>query len=661
MKLSKPITALLMLMAVVVFTACKDEKDEPETIPNPTTISDGIIGKWLLATSTSQEWTVYVFNKSQQMTSEWFVNNALVSGTGSYFTNDEKSSLSGTINDGRGNYINIDWIANKVQAYQIDIDVYGGAYGNQYLTTTSLFKIVGEQEIEYGSTYMPEYRKFTGTNDCSGFTSLDEAIITVNDSGEIECVGSGYTYVIFNTPAGHAVIKVIVSDKIKSFSESILGTWVTDNKGYIWERDVFGNDGYFYAQWSREVIYPTSDESAQGTYTIDEANRVISVSAQTPYQQKLNVEYHISSIDRYSFNADIYSGGDKTAEFYYQRVLSSITIKPQDSQQPDYLAFVGTSQILGYSSHDDKIATVDRRTGLINGISKGITYIDVITDNGTGVIEVTVSGGAIPYEFEDCIGKSASKVREMLGNPYYEDETTIIYNNLTNTIDMVGVSVDSFSGLVKGITVTYNSNVNTSEVTSILDATFVPFASQTTVTFKAYMDTENRADATIGVTWDISSRTLTYVNLATDLFADYSVLIGMTRSQVINKMGKEPDVSNDQSQSFFFFDNKGIMIVSAYYTDFVNNFENVRSVVTMFDDTLTVEQITSYLKKKYHYYPEYSTDEELVFIPEGHTIEIYYMPNDKMVMYISTSNSSKSVSRVNLAAKLKDRAKSIKR
>lgn len=665
MKQIKLTSAFLVLIMALVITSCHDENDEPEIIQTPTTLSEGIVGEWLLASSDDQEWTVYEFKQSQQMTSEWFVNNALVSGVGSYFTNDEKLSITGTINDGRGNYIYIDWIAKEIQAYQIDIDIYGGADGNQLVSSNSLYKIVGTQEVEYNSTFDPDYRKFTGTNECSGFTSMDESIVSVNSSGTIECVGAGSTYIIFNTPAGHACLKIVVSDKVLTFSENILGTWVTDNKGYLWERDVFGQDGYFYAQWSREVIYPTSDESAQGNYTINEANKTITVSAKTPYGQRHNSEYRITKIDRFSFNADTYSGGDKTGTFYYQRILSSIQIDPNGSEQPNYSGLVGFSKISGYNSHDEKIATVDKTTGLITAISKGITYIDVITNNGTGVIEVNVSGGAIPYAFEECIGQAPSKLKEMLGTPYYEDETTIIYKNLTNTIDMVGASIDSFSGLIKGITITYNSNIKVDEVTSMLDATFIPYTSQTTSTFKAYMDTAERADASIGVTWDIPTKTLTYVNLATDLFTDYSVLIGMTRSQVISKMGKEPDSTNDQSQSFFFFDNKGIMIVSAYYTDFVNNYDNVRSVVTMFDNTLTVEQITNYLKKKYPYYPEYSTDEELVFVPEGHAMEIYYMPKDKMIMYISTASSTdaaaKSMSKAAVAKKLKANMRTVKR
>ncbi len=542
MRTLKVVPALLMLMILTLFTGCNGEKEELD-VPEPANISEGIIGKWLLATSSDKEWTVYEFEKSQLMTSEWFVNNMLLSGAGSFFTNDEKASLTGSINYGLGDNVYLDWIVKKMQAFQVDIDIYGGEEGNQYLLTSSLYKIVGEVDGEQGIPFKPEYRKMIGTDDCSDFSVIDGTIATVNGDGEIECLEPGTTYVTFNTPAGRAAVQIIVLDKMLSFSENILGTWVTDNKGFVWERDVFGEDGYFYAQWSREVIYPTSDESAQGKYTVNDAEKIISISAKTPYNQKLNVQYHVTQIDRFSFNADIYSGGDKTGTYYYQRVLSSLIIGSGNSEQPNYNALVGSYRITGFHSHDDKVATVDEKSGLIKGISKGMTYIDVITNNGTGVVEVTVS-----------------------------DE-----------------------------------------------------------------------------------------NLAPDLFPDYSVLVGMTKSEVIKKMGREPDLVKDESQSFFFYDNKGIAIVSAYYTDFVNLFDNVKSVVTMFDDTLTEKQITDYLKNKYPYYPEYSKDDELLFIPENQEIVIYYMPKDKMIMYISATESTRGVVVGDIIAELKIGTRSIKR
>ena len=135
----------------------------------------------------------------------------------------------------------------------------------------------------------------------------------------------------------------------------------------------------------------------------------------------------------------------------------------------------------------------------------------------------------------------------------------------------------------------------------------------------------------------------------------------MTRPQVVSKMGKEPDVVNDQSQSFFFFDKKGIAIVSAYYTDFVKDYDTVHSVVTMFDDTMNETDIISYLKKKYLYYPEESSEAEYVFITENRSIAIFYTPKDKMLMYFPLTSASQSNSKKAVVAKLRARAKAINR
>lgn len=391
MKTKNFIRVLFMFIVAIVVTGCSNPEPTPEPTPSASiTISEGIVGKWLLASSSAEEWSVYDFKKTQQMTAEWFADNAFRSGSGMFFTNDEKSTLTANINTGNGKNVYLDWVAKKILAFQIDIDLYGGNDANDLIGSTSIYRIVGEQEVEYGAKVKVDYRKFTGTNDCSNFISLNESIVTVNDSGEIECKGAGRTYIVFETPAGHAAIQINGLDKVLSFSENILGTWVTDIIGYTWERDVFGEDGYFYSQWSREVIFPTTNESAQGSYTIDETNKIIKISVKTPYGQRIQCEYHITNIDRFSFDTDVYSGGDKTGVFYYQRVLSSLTLAPKAVDQPNYVALVGASHITGFDSHNPKIATVDKNTGMITAVAKGITYIDVITNNGSAVVEVVV-------------------------------------------------------------------------------------------------------------------------------------------------------------------------------------------------------------------------------------------------------------------------------
>lgn len=639
-----------LILSILTFS-CNPDPDVPSV---PQDVAKNLAGRWLLASSDAENWICYEFTESSRIKVDLTQRGFYHTGEGWYSVNEENAAVSGSYQTERKETFYIDWIVEKIQAFQIDFKLYDN---NTYLGASSVYRVMSTENVEVEKTMIPNYRAVCGTGDVSNFTAIDPTIATVNEAGEISGIAVGTTFITFSTPNGKAALMVEVIAKKKTFAELIIGSWVYDTPE-DWEVFTYEENGYISAKWESSYGSDKLSESAQSTYSIDNEN--VSFTMTIPAGQ-MNMRMETESINDFIWTYRAYDGSHMNGKYTVQRILDSVILEPGGVVTPNYQSLAFDYEITGYSSHNTSIATVDEVTGEITAVTKGRTYIDVQTAKGAGVIEVIIEGGVIPYEFQDCIGKAPSKLKEMLGTPYYEDGTIIMYENLTNTIDMVGASIDSFSGLIKGVTITYNSNVETDAVTSILDATFIPFTSQTTATFKAYMDTAERADASIGVTWDIPTKTLTYVNLATELFTDYSILIGMTRSQVVSKMGKEPDTSNDQSQSFFFFDKKGIMIVSAYYTDFVNNYDNVRSVVTMFDDTLTVEQITNYLKKKYPYYPEYSTDDELVFVPDGHALEIYYKPKDKMIMYISTSNSSKALSSALVASKLKSKTNSIKK
>lgn len=477
-------------------------------------------------------------------------------------------------------------------------------------------------------------------------------------TGEISGKGEGITFVCFKTPKGTAAIKVCVTERKKPFAELLIGTWVYDApQEKTWERYTYAVGDYLSVDWATTAGGVEISESAQSTYTISGETVSFTVKIDAG---RMSMRMETESLNDFNWTYNAFNGKVFSGKYTLQRVLESKNLSPEETTTPNYQTLVGNVEIQSFKSHNETVAKVNEN-GMITAMSKGRTYIDVVTAKGSGVIEIIVDGGPIPVAFEECIGKTPSKVHELLGsNPYYEDAEIIYYKDFTPFIKTVGVSLDSWSGLVKGITIQYQSNVNTSQVTSILNSTFIPFMGPTTDTFKAYMDTAERADATIGVTWDITELTLTYVNLADDLFKNYSNLLGMTRSEVVSKMGRDADNSTDQMQAFYFFDNKGVALVGVYYTDFQQNYTTAQSVVTMFDSTLSVEEITNYLKRKYPYYPEYSTEEELVFIPAGHAMEIYYMPKEKMVMYISVKAKTKGHSVSDIITSLKVKSREIK-
>lgn len=647
---------LTIAIFTVIIVSCSD--DEKKTPDNPSLdLAKNITGNWLLSTSDADNWVAYEITETSRINAEIAQNGYYGNGTGYYSI--EGKDFSGSYTTDRGQTFYIDWKVSDIKTFEIGVQITDD---NELVGDASLYRIVGNSEIEIGTSWKPDFRGLCGTSNVSDFKVLNSDIAEVDSmTGEITAKKDGITFITFLTPNGTAAIKITGVATAKSFKELLIGTWVYDVPAEKdWERFTFSDNGYVLVEWATLDGVYNLEESGNGLYTIDGQTVTFSVNSSIG---QMNMRMVTESINDMQWTYSMFNGSSMNGKYTVQRLLESITLSPEGTQLPDYQSLVGTTEIQSYRSHNEAVATVSP-IGEITAKKKGRTYIDVITSRGTGVIEVNVDGGVIPVAFEDCLGKGKAKVFELLGyNPYYEDETTLIYHNFTSDIDMIGVRLDDFSGLVKGVTVTFNSSVDKSQVTSILNTTFVPFMSQTTETFKAYMNTAERAEASVGVTWDIPELTLTYVNLMTDLFPDYSILIGMTRSEVLNKMVIEPILSDEKSQSWFFYDNKGVSMVSAYYTDFTTIFDNVQSVVTVLDETLSEEEITKYLKKKYPYYPEYSTSEELVFVPEGHAMEIYYELKDRMIMYISTSKSSpasKAKAR-STAKKIKLKSKSINR
>lgn len=644
---------LILSLSVALLSCSKNDNANEEPAPVSKAIAKNIVGKWLLASSDSENWVSYEFTESARINAEYMTDGHHSTGTGWYAIDESKAAVSGSYTSELNETMYIDWIVEKIGAFQIDFKLYDN---NTYLGTSSINRILSTVEVETKSSSTPDYRTICGNGNVSNFNSLDPNIAIVSSSGEISGISEGTTFISFTSTNGKAAVQVTVTKEVKTFAQLVIGTWIYDVPAEkSWERYIYEENGLISAQWSNDIL--KINESAQSTYKIDGQTVSFTLASTTG---QLNMRFESESINEFNWTYKAYNDNYYSGKYTSQKMLASLNMDPGDILTPDYKSLTNGYDVTAYSSHNESIAIVDASTGTITATSKGRTYIDVQTSIGTAVVEINADGSSLPYDFHEFIGKPASEFEALFGVPFYEDESYIIYDKPCGTIDMLSAQKDSFSDVVTAIVVYYNDNVNTNAVTCILNTTFIPYTSKSTETFKAYMDTENLADATIGVTWDINSKTLTYVNLAKDLFKDYSCLLGKTRTQVITKMGGEPNIDNPDSQSYFFFDNKGISIVSAYYTDFTKTFDNVHSVVVMFDETLTVEQITNYLKRKYPFYPEYSSVDELVFVPEDHTMEIYYMPEDKMVMYFSNLDNSSFNSKMAVVRKLKAKIKTMK-
>lgn len=172
-RLEKIMAMLFAAVLLLASTSCSD--DDPE-VPTPSEpLSTTLIGEWLLASSDASQWTTYQFTKSQ-LSSQWYRDGFRNEGTGLYFISGDKNVITASVVDSRGNQTYIDWKVTGVKMTQIDIDIYGDN-GNTLIGNSSLYKIVYTQEMGAEESLTPEYCKYVGTNDISGYRSMDESIV----------------------------------------------------------------------------------------------------------------------------------------------------------------------------------------------------------------------------------------------------------------------------------------------------------------------------------------------------------------------------------------------------------------------------------------------------------------------------------------------------
>lgn len=253
-------------------------------------------------------------------------------------------------------------------------------------------------------------------------------------------------------------------------------------------------------------------ETGTGHYTLSGTD--CSWTIITPYNVTYNQKWQTEEINDFIWTYVDYSDNSVVGKYTGHRLLGSVNLKPGETIKPEYTGLTFGYKIVGYSSNNTTIATVDEETGKITAVNYGRTYINVKTAQGAGYFEVLVERPVIPYDFAKCLGITEAQVKELLGaKTDYSTATMIAYFNPTTAIDMITVSFNATTGLSRAVTIIYNKTVNANAVTTELDKTYIPYTEQTTDTYKAYMDTDKFETAKLGVTWDISKLTLTYVNL----------------------------------------------------------------------------------------------------------------------------------------------------
>ena len=202
----------------------------------------------------------------------------------------------------------------------------------------------------------------------------------------------------------------------KQIRTALCHTWVYDlEEEGIFEIDRYTESGKFFSSYYNRAVLEFS-ESPVGTYTIERGNHIITISLVHDTKGRpltMKIDWSIDTITplQGTFTTLLLNDSIETnSQFTYSRLLSKLDIHVNQYDRPMYEEFIPTEreayktdedgkinaytiktpQIQRFISHDPDIAAVNRKTGQITGVKKGTTYIDVVTTEGTGVVEVNV-------------------------------------------------------------------------------------------------------------------------------------------------------------------------------------------------------------------------------------------------------------------------------
>ena len=445
-------------------------------------------------------------------------------------------------------------------------------------------------------------------------------------------------------------------ETVVDYANLLVGQWVYDHpEEGVWETLKFTSSGMFYFSNSNEILYDFENEKVNGKYFVN--GNLVTGTYTLNESIPMNLDMQINKINDLEFTARF---NDTGLTFTYARLLDSEIVGYQENIIPNYSNLLRGVDVIAYSSHNTKVAIVNSTTGEVTGVAPGRTYIDVITSQGTAVVEIIVKG-ILPYNFDEFIGVEKSVIYETFGkNPSGEEEDVIIYENISDEIKYVRFGINLLTGKISDIRL-YLENIDSDDVqnmTIYLDKIYTIFEKGTTETYRAYINNEKFDDASVGITWDTINKEITYVAITHDLFTDYSPFLGKTKKEVKAMMkGYQPFLEDDNSLAYGISDGK-VDLVCCYYTfDFVNTYDKVQAVFVTLNSKLAHNDVMSYLSKKYLYLEKESTSTEKAYLTNDGLMAIFYSIEYNQVSYYSNVPNSKSISSIKklnrISAKLK--------
>ena len=401
----------------------------------------------------------------------------------------------------------------------------------------------------------------------------------------------------------------------------VIGTWVfhDEDKG-ISEVMRLTAEGEFYLTDQLDSV--SFEGQVSGSYSF------VSISASVMANYKgVKRNFTVTGATANSLTLQYKTSGEVVT---FARLATALDISYDVSIKPDYGLYI-EGAIKGYHSHNDKTASVDK-TGTIVGKSEGLTLIDVVTSEGTAVVIVKVGG--LIYDYSQAIGLSKDEVCATYGTPIDVTEETVYYRTDEK---MTTYNISKRTKKVDAIYIIYSKKgFSNAALIDYLSNKYYAYKSETAGTFYAFTNASTYEMSNVKITYD-GSKHLTYTYINHDLFEDFSIALGKSRGEVAYMYGDDLDLLIDQT-SFIEYaigdENQGypgaeIMEEVRFSFD-----AGVTKMVELrLHNQLKQESVSTFLKSRYIYSAEKSSNRHQYYYDEVRKIVIDYIPEDYEIRY----------------------------
>ena len=319
----------------------------------------------------------------------------------------------------------------------------------------------------------------------------------------------------------------------------------------------------------------------------------------------------------------------------FARLATILEVSYDVSIKPDY-GFYVLGSIKGYRSHNDKIASVDRG-GTIVGKSEGVTLIDVITNEGTAAVIVKVEG--LVYDYTQAIGLSKNEVCATYGDPTYASEETVYYQTDDK---MTTYNISKRTKKVDAIYIIYSKKgFSNAALIDYLSYKYYAYKDETVGSFYTFTNAPAYDVSDVKIAYD-GAKHLTYTYINHDLFEDFSIALGKSRDEVTYMYGDDLELLIEQTSFVEYaigdetlgYPGADIMEEVKFSFD-----AGVTKMVELrLHNQLTYDSIADFLKSRYSYSADQSSNRHQFYHDEVRKIIIDYVPEDYNIRYYFDEN-----------------------